>query len=171
MFASVSHSTKKRDTPLLHARDVQLRRLSTGYSGHDRSAAWHAARPPIQLRARSPSPKDTRAAVFRDPGIPGLPSSVTQGYPGRRLPSPRDIRVAVFRAPGISGSRRFSVPRGVSGRGGFPCPRDIRVAAVFRAPEQIRAAAFRAPGNSAWSSYRDPMSASCSSSVSQLLHH
>ena len=54
LFASVSHSTKKRDTPLLHARDVQLRRLSTGHSGHDRSAAWQAARPPIQLRARSP---------------------------------------------------------------------------------------------------------------------
>jgi len=123
LFASVSHSTKKRDTPLLHARDVQLRRLSTGYSGHDRRAAWHAARPPIQLRARSPSPRDIRAAVFRDPGILGSPSSVPQGYPGRRLPSPRDIRVAaVFRAPGIFGSRRFSVPQGYPGRCCLPCP-------------------------------------------------
>jgi hypothetical protein len=98
-----------------------------------------------------PVPPSNFVLVLRHPGISGLPSSVPQGYSGRRLPCPRDIRVAaVFRAPGIFGSRRFSVPQGLSGRGGFPCPRDIRLAAVFRAPETFEGAVFRAPGNSGW---------------------
>ena len=85
-----------------------------------------------------PVPPSNFVLVLRDPGTPGLPSSVPQGYSGRRLPCPRDIRLAaVFRAPGTFWSRRFSVPQGFSGRGGFPCPRDIRVAVVFRAPEQF----------------------------------
>ena len=107
-----------------------------------------------------PVPPSNFVLVLRDPGISGLPSSVPQGYPGRRLPCPRDIRVAaVFRAPGIFWSRRFSVPQGYPGLllssvpqnklgGCLPCPRKLRVVI-----------------------FRDPMSASCSSSVSQLLHH
>ena len=51
-------------------------------------------------------------------------------------PVPPSNFVLVLRDPGISGSPS-SVPQGLSGRGGFPCPRDIRVAAVFRAPEQF----------------------------------
>jgi hypothetical protein len=113
----------------------------------------------VEQLSTPPVPPSNFVLVLRHPGISGLPSSVTQGYSGRRRPCPRDIRVAVFHAPGISGSRRFSVPQGYPGRCCLPCPRTIW------------GAVFRAPGNSAWSSYRDPMSASCSSSVSQLLHH
>jgi hypothetical protein len=108
--------------------------------------------------------------------------SVTQGYSGCRLPCPRDIRVAVFRAPGISGSRRFSVPQGYPARGGFPCPRDFLVAAVFRAPGISGSLLSSVPQNNLGGClpcprklrvviFRAPMCASCSSSVSQLLHH
>ena len=95
-----------------------------------------------------PVPPSNFVLVLRDPGTSGLPSSVPQGYPGRRLPCPRDFRVAaVFRAPGISGSLLSSVPQNNLG-GCLPCPRKLWVVI-----------------------FRDPMSASCSSSVSQLLHH
>ena len=80
-----SHSTKKRDTPLLHAKDAQLRRLSTGKSWHDRSGSCDlAARPRIQLRARFPPPREIRLPVFRDPEKSGCPSSVTQRNPAGR---------------------------------------------------------------------------------------
>jgi hypothetical protein len=103
-----------------------------------------------------PVPPSNFVLVLRDPGTSGLPSSVPQGYSGRRLPCPRDIRLAaVFRAPGSFWSRRFSVaqesgsllssvPQNNLG-GCLPCPRKLRVVI-----------------------FRDPTCAPCSSSVSQL---
>ena len=153
-----------------------------GTSNSGGSAPDTAATIVVQL-GKPPVPPSNFVLVLRDPGISGLPSSVTQGYSGRRLPCPRDFRLAaVFRAPGISGSRRFSVPQGYPNRGGFPCPRDIRLAAVFRAPGISASLLSSVPQNNLGGRlpcprklrvviFRDPMCASCSSSVSQLLHH
>ena len=118
-----------------------------GTSNSGGSAPDTAATIVVQL-GKPPVPPSNFVLVLRDPGISGLPSSVTQGYSGRRLPCPRDFRLAaVFRAPGISASLLSSVPQNNLG-GRLPCPRKLRVVI-----------------------FRDPMCASCSSSVSQLLHH